>query len=50
MGNPQDVGNLTVAALVPYALNTAPSQRFRIEQWAPHLAEMGIAGGVSVLC
>jgi glycosyltransferase involved in cell wall biosynthesis len=42
MGNPQGVGNLTVAALVPYALNTAPSQRFRIEQWAPYLPEMGI--------
>ncbi len=41
-GNPQDGEDLTVAAFVPYALDTAPSQRFRIEQWAPHLAALGI--------
>jgi glycosyltransferase involved in cell wall biosynthesis len=33
---------LRVAALVPYALDTTPSQRFRLEQWAPHLAEQGV--------
>jgi glycosyltransferase involved in cell wall biosynthesis len=31
-----------VCALVPYALDTTPSQRFRLEQWAPHLAAQGI--------
>jgi glycosyltransferase involved in cell wall biosynthesis len=31
-----------VCALVPYPLDTAPSQRFRLEQWAPHLARDGI--------
>jgi glycosyltransferase involved in cell wall biosynthesis len=29
-------------AIVPYQLETAPSQRFRIEQWAPYLREAGI--------
>ncbi len=33
---------ITVAALVPYALDTTPSQRFRIEQWGPCLAAAGI--------
>jgi glycosyltransferase involved in cell wall biosynthesis len=33
---------LQLAALVPYALDMAPSQRFRIEQWCPHLAAEGI--------
>ena len=33
---------LRVAALVPYALDTTPSQRFRLEQWAPHLVEHGV--------
>lgn len=28
---------LRVVAFVPYPLGTAPSQRFRLEQWAPHL-------------
>jgi glycosyltransferase involved in cell wall biosynthesis len=32
-----------VAALVPYAPGTTPSQRFRIEQWAPLLGANGIA-------
>jgi glycosyltransferase involved in cell wall biosynthesis len=32
-----------VAALVPYWIDTAPSQRFRIEQWAPYLAREGIS-------
>jgi glycosyltransferase involved in cell wall biosynthesis len=35
---------LRVLALVPYALGTAPSQRYRLEQWAPVLS----AGGVEV--
>ena len=34
---------LRVAAFVPYALETTPSQRFRLEQWAPHLRSQGIA-------
>lgn len=29
-------------ALVPYPLDTTPSQRFRLEQWTPHLARLGI--------
>lgn len=33
---------LSVLALVPYPLDTTPSQRFRLEQWAPHLAQRGI--------
>jgi glycosyltransferase involved in cell wall biosynthesis len=33
---------LRVLALVPYALGTAPSQRYRLEQWAPSLAGRGI--------
>jgi glycosyltransferase involved in cell wall biosynthesis len=33
---------LRVAALVPYAPGIAPSQRFRIEQWVPHLGRLGI--------
>lgn len=32
-----------MAALVPYAVGTTPSQRFRIEQWAPTLESNGIA-------
>jgi len=35
--------NLTVCALVPYPLNTTPSQRFRIEQWIPYLENEGIS-------
>jgi glycosyltransferase involved in cell wall biosynthesis len=31
-----------VLALVPYALGTAPSQRYRLEQWAPVLSEHAI--------
>lgn len=34
--------SLKVAALVPYPLNLAPGQRYRIEQWAPHLEAQGI--------
>lgn len=33
---------LRVVAFVPYPLGTTPSQRFRIEQWAPHLERAGI--------
>lgn len=33
---------ISVCALVPYPLNTSPSQRFRIEQWRPYLAQHGI--------
>jgi glycosyltransferase involved in cell wall biosynthesis len=33
---------IRVLALVPYALDTAPSQRFRLEQWKPHLQRLGI--------
>jgi glycosyltransferase involved in cell wall biosynthesis len=32
-----------VCALVPYPLETTPSQRFRLEQWVPWLAADGIA-------
>ena len=31
-----------VVALVPYPTGTTPSQRFRLEQWAPLLGEHGI--------
>lgn len=34
---------LRVVAFVPYPLGTAPSQRFRLEQWAPHLRADGIS-------
>jgi len=34
---------IKVLALVPYALNTTPSQRYRIEQWEPLLKQEGIA-------
>ena len=33
---------MNVLALVAYPLDTAPGQRYRIEQWAPYLAEQGI--------
>ena len=33
---------ISLAALVPYALGTTPSQRFRIEQWTPFLRESDI--------
>ncbi|HKV39294.1 MAG TPA: glycosyltransferase family 4 protein, partial [Blastocatellia bacterium] len=33
---------VSVCALVPYPPNTAPSQRYRIEQWLPHLNGRGI--------
>jgi glycosyltransferase involved in cell wall biosynthesis len=31
-----------ILALVPYPLNSAPGQRYRIEQWRPYLREEGI--------
>lgn len=34
---------IKLLALVPYAPDTTPSQRFRIEQWKPHLERLGIA-------
>ena len=34
---------IALCALVPYPPDTAPSQRFRIEQWSPLLAQDGIA-------
>lgn len=33
---------MNVLALVPYPLDSAPGQRYRIEQWAPYLREEGI--------
>jgi glycosyltransferase involved in cell wall biosynthesis len=33
---------LRVLALVPYTLDTAPGQRYRIEQWVPYLREQSI--------
>ncbi len=33
---------IKIAALVLYPLNLAPGQRYRIEQWAPHLEAQGI--------
>lgn len=33
---------VSVLLLLPYAYDTAPSQRFRIEQWSPHLRAAGI--------
>src|SRR6476660_4880440 len=35
--------NITLCALVPYPVDTTPSQRFRIEQWLPYLAAQGIS-------
>jgi len=33
---------MRVLALVPYPLDTAPGQRYRLEQWAPYLRQEGI--------
>jgi glycosyltransferase involved in cell wall biosynthesis len=33
---------ISICGFVPYPLDTTPSQRFRIEQWKPHLAADGI--------
>lgn len=35
--------SISVGALVPYYPDTAPSQRFRLEQWMPYLEGEGIA-------
>src|SRR5215472_10591004 len=35
--------SISLCAFVPYPPNIAPSQRFRIEQWIPHLAEHGVS-------
>jgi glycosyltransferase involved in cell wall biosynthesis len=32
--------------LLPYPRNRVPGQRYRIEQWLPHLAEMGVESDV----
>ncbi len=37
-----DVGMIRVLALVPYPADRAPSQRYRIEQWLPHLRAASI--------
>ncbi len=34
-------GALRVLALAPYAKDTSPGQRYRIEQWEPHLSKLG---------
>lgn len=34
---------ISVCALVPYPLNTTPSQRYRLEQWRPELERHGIS-------
>lgn len=35
--------SISVGALVPYQPDTAPSQRFRLEQWIPYLEAEGIS-------
>lgn len=35
--------HISVCALVPYPLDTTPSQRYRIEQWLPYLKAQGIS-------
>ena len=35
-------GSTRMTALLPYASDTTPSQRFRIEQWTPYLSAAGI--------
>ncbi len=35
-------GQLRVLAMMPYPLDRAPGQRYRIEQWAPYLRREGI--------
>src|SRR5215469_9814783 len=43
MPNSNNGRHISLAALVPYPPDMAPSQRFRIEQWIPHLAQQGIS-------
>jgi len=33
---------MKVLLLLPYAWNTVPGQRYRIEQWVPHLERLGV--------
>jgi glycosyltransferase involved in cell wall biosynthesis len=40
---PTDKSRISICALVPYPVNTTPSQRFRIEQWLPYLEAQGIS-------
>lgn len=40
---------MRVLLLLPYAWDTAPGQRFRIEQWVPHLKEQGVTFEVDEL-
>jgi len=35
--------DISVCALVPYPVDTTPSQRFRIEQWLPYLKQRGVS-------
>src|SRR5215467_2077595 len=34
---------ISVCVMVPYPPDIAPSQRYRVEQWIPHLLEQGIS-------
>jgi glycosyltransferase involved in cell wall biosynthesis len=34
---------LNVLALAPHPRNTSPGQRYRIEQWEPHLSKLGVS-------
>jgi glycosyltransferase involved in cell wall biosynthesis len=40
---PDRAREISVCALVPYPVDTVPSQRFRLEQWSPCLQQQGIA-------
>lgn len=42
MATSRDEPAIRVLALVPYAVGTTPSQRYRLEQWAPILAGRGV--------
>lgn len=37
-----ELRDLRILALVPYTVGTTPSQRYRLEQWAPLLSERGV--------
>jgi glycosyltransferase involved in cell wall biosynthesis len=41
-GPPSETRRRRALALVPYPLDEAPGQRYRIEQWAPYLRDAGI--------
>jgi hypothetical protein len=34
---------ISICGLVPYPVDTTPSQRYRIEQWVPYLEQEGIS-------